>query len=280
MVRSKYSRPIIRLILALSLVDVGCGGGNYSPASQSSPQPSPGPSAVPSMQGSWEIVFQSDVSPNKPTVLEMNLSESGTHLTAEPTGVLAFQGKGAGTWVLALELSRFGGKCNSSGADEVTFDGTLADQRPITQNVTFTLTENGTSGSAVITASASTDGSSTLDGTYSIPAACGFPEDHGIVRGFRDLPKFSNGNTYSGTFPGHAVVVHFAFESTGFGVSATGTDNGAPFYLTGSTVGMSFNVTGTVSGQAITWFGLYDSTYNTFRIYDSDAKLLGTLGNP
>ena len=50
--------------------------------------------------------------------------------------------------------------------------------------------------------------------------------------------------------------------------------------LTGSTVGMSFNVTGTVSGQAITWFGLFDSTYNTFRIYDSDAKLLGTLGNP
>jgi len=280
MVRSKCSVVVIRLILALSLVDVGCGGGNYSPPSQPSPQPSPQPSAKPNMEGSWEIVFQSDVSPNEPTILEMNLSQSATHLTAEPTGILAFQGKGAGTWVLALELSRFGGKCTNIGTDEIIFDGMLTDQQPVTQNMTFTLKENGTLGSAVIAASASTDGSSSLDGTYSIPPACGFPEDHGIVQGFRDLPTRSSGNTYSGTFPGgHAIVVRFAFEPKRLGVSAIGTDDGAALNLTGSTVGMSFNVTGTVSGQPVTWFGLFDSFYNTFRIYDSDAKLLGTLGN-
>lgn len=277
MVRSKYSGVVIRLVLALSLVNVGCGGG-YSRSTQPSPQPSPQPSTKPNMQGSWEIVFQSDVSPNEPTALEMNLSQSGTHLTAEPTSVRVFQATGTGTWVLALKMSRFGGKC-SSGADEVTFDGMLTDQRPVTQNVTFTLSENGALGSAVITASASTDGSGTLDGTYSIPAACGFPEDHGIVQGFRDLPNFSEGSTYAGTLEGHLILVRFAFEHTGFGVSAIGKDNDATLNLTGSTVGMSFNVTGTVSGQPVTWFGLFDSLYNTFRIYDSDAKLLGTLGN-
>ena len=94
MVRSKYSGVVIRLVLALSLVNVGCGGG-YSRSTQPSPQPSPQPSTKPNMQGSWEIVFQSDVSPNEPTVLEMNLSQSATRLTAEPTGILAFQGKGA-----------------------------------------------------------------------------------------------------------------------------------------------------------------------------------------
>ena len=75
------------------------------------------------------------------------------------------------------------------------------------------------------------------------------------------------------------MVVHFGSDSAGYGLSATGTDDGASFVPNGSTVGMSFNVTGTISGHAVTWFGLYDSTYNTFRICDLDAKLLGTLEN-
>ena len=94
------------------------------------------------------------------------------------------------------------------------------------------------------------------------------------------MAKFSGADTYYGTFQGNAITVHFT-SGTGFGLSATGTYNGTPFTLTGSTTGLSLTLTGKISSQEVTWFGLYDSTYNTFRIYDSEAELLGTLGgNP
>jgi len=128
-----------------------------------------------------------------------------------------------------------------------------------------------------MTASATTDGTSTLDGTYTLPAACGFPAEQGTFQGFKDSAKFSSVDTYSGTLQGNPAVVHFASGSAGYGLSAAGSYNGAPFALSGSTTGMSLTLTGTVSGQAVTWFGLYDSTYNTFRIYDSGANLLGDL---
>ncbi len=203
------------------------------------------------MQGPWELVFQSDINPGLPTVLEMNLTQSGTHLTAGATSTLAFEGQGTGTWAIAINLSRFGGECNNSGTDEIVFDGTLADQTSASQPMTFTLTETSASGSAAITgtATATMGGSIAIDGTYSLPAACGFPEDHGIVQGFKDSAKFSSGQSFSGNFAGHAMVVNFAYDSSGFGMTASGTDNGAPFTLTGTTVGMSFTATGTISNQ-------------------------------
>ena len=63
----------------------------------------------------------------------------------------------------------------------------------------------------------------------------------------------------------------------GFGLTASGTDNGTPFTLTGSTVGQLVILSGNVSGHPVTWFGLYDSIYNAFDFYDSDAKFLGSL---
>lgn len=272
---SSYARL---LVLSFSVISVGCGGGNYSSPSQPSTQP-PGPSAVSSMQGPWEILFHSDASPNQFTVLEANLSQSGTHLAVAAPSALVFQGEGTVPWVLMLRLSRLGGKCDSGQAGPVTLDGTLTNQQPVTQPVTFTLTENGALGSAVITASASTDGKGTIDGTYTLPAACGFPEEHGTVQGFKDSTKFSGNDAYGGTVLGNAATIRFASGSSGFALSATGTYNGAPLALTGSTTGLSLTLTGNVSGQAINWFGLYDSTYNSFRIYDSDANLLGELNS-
>lgn len=266
-------------ILSLVLLGIGCGGGSYSqPSPQPSPQPAPGPTPQQSMQGSWEMDFHSEVSPNDYLVLETNLSQAGTHVFAGATSALVYQGQPSNISLL-IGLNRFGGKCESGGNDEITFDGTLTNQTSTTETVTFSLTETGALGSSVITASASTDGMSILNGTYSSPAACGFPEDHGTFTAFQDSPRYSWGSNYQGIFNSGAdsILLHFTFESRGFGLTATGTDNGTPFVLSGSTVGISLTLTGTISNRAVTWFGLFDSTYNVFLFYDSDAKFLGSL---
>jgi hypothetical protein len=278
-VKVRGSRYLWPLILVVFLLSIGCGGGTYSTSRPPSPQPQPppGPSATPPMQGPWEILFNSDAAPSEYTVLEANLSQSGTHISVDASNALILKGEGTAPWVLVLRISGLGGQCRGSGADQVVLDGTLSNAQAVTQSMTFAVTENGALGSAVMTASVSTDGSGTLTGTYTLPAACGFPEEHGTVVGFKDSSKFSGASSYSGSVQANAITVHFASGSSGYGLSATGTYNGGSFALNGSSTGLSFNLTGTISAQAVTWFGLYDSTYNTFRIYDSDANLLGSL---
>jgi hypothetical protein len=270
------------LVLFLSLLSVGCGGGTYTNTGAgggggTGGGGTGGSTGTASMQGSWEVLFHTDAAPDQYTVLETNLTQSGTQLSADTANGLVFQAQGTIPWVMLLHVSQLGGKCGVGSADQVTFDATLTNQQPVAQSLSFTLTENGPSGSAVITASATTDGTSTLDGTYTLPAACGFPAEQGTFQGFKDSAKFSSVDTYSGTPQGNPAVVHFASGSAGYGLSAAGTYNGAPFALSGSTTGLSLTLTGTVSGQAVTWFGLYDSTYNNFRIYDPNANLLGDL---
>jgi hypothetical protein len=57
----------------------------------------------------------------------------------------------------------------------------------------------------------------------------------------------------------------------------SGTDNGANFALTGSSVGWSMALTGNVGGKAVNWFGIFDPIYNQFMIYDPNDHLVGTL---
>jgi hypothetical protein len=266
---------LVVIIFFITLLS-GCGGGTYTqPTPQPVPSPPPGPTNVQSMQGSWEIYFHSDASPNEYIVFEANLSQAGTHIFAGATSTLVYQGQSSNPSL--PQLNRFGGKCDTNGNDEVTLDGALTNQTATSEAVAFALTENGALGSLVINAKASTDGESILDGTYSSPASCGFPGDHGTFQGYKDTLNFSGAEGYHGNFNGgtDSIVVHFV--SNGFGLSATGADNGTPFVLSGSTVGLSLTLTGTVSGNAVTWFGLYDSTYNTFKFYDSGAKFLGSL---
>ncbi len=226
------------LVLCFSLADIGCGGGSYSP-----PPPPPGPSGLSSLQGSWELQFHSDVTSDDYTVLEVNLSQAGSKVFAGDPSALVYQG-------------------NAS----------------TTETITFTLTESGAAGTAVLSASASTNGSSILDGTYTIPAACGFPADQGTFGGYRDTVASANG-AYSGTLNSGAdvIVANFSYTANSFDLSVSGTDNGAQFVLTGSTVGFSLVLTGNVGSHAVNWFGLYDPTYNVFRIYDSNGQFLGAL---
>jgi len=269
--------------MALASMVSACGG-TYSGQAKSNPPPSttqPPSSAGVGMQGSWEIYFHSNASTDDYIVLEANLSQAGSHVFAGAPSALLYQGPSMTP--LLHQLKGFGGKCDSGGNEEITFDGTLGIQESGNAALAFTLTENGALGSAMLTASSTTNGSNILDGTYSLPAACGFPEDHGTFQGFRDFPRFSGIDSYHGTFNSGAdkIILQPTSDPTGFGLTVTGTDNGAPFTLSGSTVGISLTLTGTVSGHTVVWFALYDSTYNEFTFYESNAKLLGSLsGNP
>jgi hypothetical protein len=241
---------------------------------QPPPAPSPNPTpGVQSMQGPWVVWFHSDVS-NDYVVLEANIFQSGTHVFAGATSAFVYQGAIIASVTPPTAL---GSKCDSGGIGTVTLDGTLSNQQAATETLDFTLTQTGALGAAVITASVSTNGSQISGGTYSIPAACGFPEDHGTIEGFHDSVSFSSGDTYTGSFHGDSIIVHFQSDPTGYALSATGTDNTAAFNLTGSSTGSFLTLTGNISGQPLTWLVLYDSTYNTFSIYDSDAELLGKL---
>jgi hypothetical protein len=277
------------VILSLVSVAYGCGGGGYVTPTGSGGNGGGGDNtggggtggnSVVSMQGAWEFQFQSAVSPANFFVVEANLSQAGTHVFSGAPSTLVYQSKGP--LVTTLTLSRFGGQCdNGGGTDQVTFDGMLSNQQPTTETITFTLTENGSLGSSVLTGTASTNGSSigSTGGSYTLPASCGFPEDHGTFYGYQDSLAVS-GSNYTGTFNSgaDAITMNFVPVTAGFGITATGTDNGTPFTLTGSTVGLSLTLTGTVSGHAVTWFGIYDSTYNTFNFYTLDGKRLGGLG--
>ena len=237
------------LILSLSLIGVGCAGGKYSSPIQPAPLPPPSPSTRSTLQGPWEIFFQSDLNPHEFIVLEANLSLTDKHLFSEANGAVIFQGQGSMPYQPAISLSHLGGVCHSGSADEVTFDGTLANPNSGTQAITFTLAENSTLGSAVMTASASITATGAMSGTYTLPAACGFPEDHGTISGYEDSTKFSAADVYGGTIDGNAVVVRFASANDGVGASADGTYSGTTLALTGFASGDALTLTGTISGR-------------------------------
>jgi hypothetical protein len=273
--RATVCRAALRLpIISCALFVVGCGGGYMAPPAQQ--QPPPPPAAT--LEGSWEIHFQSLVTPSNATVVEANLSQSGAHVFSGAPGTLAYRGTGPDA--VEIPLTQFGGNCDSGGNDQVVFDGMLTTTGS-TRTITLTVTETGTLGSSVITGTASTDGSQFTSGTYSIPAACGFAEDHGTFEGFRDSFQLNPGDTFSGTFNGgaDAIVMRFANDATGFGITASGTDNGTPFSIPGSTTGLSVTLSETVSGNTVTWFGVYNTTYNWISFYGPDGKLLGKLSS-
>src|SRR5262249_48319376 len=159
--------------------------------------------------------------------LEANLSEAGNHVFSDTTSTLVFQPTSCKNGTLLLQLKHLGGPCDGGNVGQATIDGTLSGS-----TVTLVFSETGALGSAVTTASASNDVSSISHGHYSTPAACGLPEDHGTVEGYRSPIGFS-GETYSGTltFGGtpHAIVANFTSTPDPFDLSMSGTYGGSPF---------------------------------------------------
>ncbi len=261
--------------LALSLAISSCGCGGYT-----SSIPQQNPPTQESLGGAWEIIFHSDVSPNDYTVLETNLTQVGTRVFAGSPSALVYQAKPKSPPTSSVLLSRFGGRCDSNGNDEVTFDGILESATPTTGTLKFTVTETGVLGAAETTAAGSVNGAE-ISGNYSTPATCGSPEDHGSFTGRPYSLSFVDG--FSGLLNNGADSLSVMVESVAntFNLAFWGTENGASLNLHGTTVGFSVELKGTVAGQPTEWFALYNPGSNTFQIFDSDAKLLGSLtGNP
>jgi hypothetical protein len=253
----------------------GCGGGAYQTPAQASPQPS-----ADNLDGPWEFTLQSDVVPDTFIILEANLALTNKHLVSETNGALLFQAHGQATYTTLLKISRLGGGCHDSGPDDVTFDGIVEDPKSGNQPITFTLTENSTLGSAVITASTSLTSTGSISGTYTLPAACGLPEDHGTILGYKDSATFSASDVYHGSLAGKSASLWFSSSPPRVDATGGGIYDGASISLAGFASGDALTMTGVISGQEITWFALYDSIYNKLWIYDSDANLLGTLTGP
>jgi hypothetical protein len=229
-----------------------------------------------SMQESWTFFFQSAVSGGC-FALETNLSQIGDHVFADTTSALVFEPMACDRSTIEMQLAHLGGECDSGSAGDVTVDATLS-----SGTVSLALSETGALGSVVTSTSASANSGRISNGTYSTPAACGLPEDHGSVEGYQNPVAFS-GETYSGllTFNGsaHDIVAHFKSTANTFDLSMSGTYNGAPFTLSGSTVGSSLNLTGTIGGAQVSWFGIYDTLYNNFYFYNSDSTFVGAMSN-
>lgn len=168
--QGKPSYLMLMAALFLAVADFGCGGGYGSSAGGNGGENGGGSggSSVVSMQGSWEIVFQSTVTQNKYTVLEANLTQTGTHVFAGAPSAVLYQSMGRGPASFSLKASKLGGECDSDGSDEVTVDATLTNIAATSETVTLTLTETGNLGTAVTTASSSSDGTQ-VSGTYSTP---------------------------------------------------------------------------------------------------------------
>ena len=251
------------LFVAATFLIAGCGGGSV--ASPVSSTPTPVTPTTANVQGQWQVIAQS-TNGGTGVLIETNLAQSGTNVTAVKSSVVLIQGV-PGTY------TGLGGECDNSALGDDSVQATVSGQ-----TLSFTLTEAGSlgTGTSTGTATISSDGTQITSGTYTTAAACGFAADSGTVTGAVIKP-------FSGTFAGMLAngsttdAVTVTISQSGYNLSVTGTDNGAPFTLSGTVVGATFNVTGTIAGQSVQYVGLYETSANDFRVYDTSFNPLGVL---
>jgi hypothetical protein len=260
--------PRVRLELALGLLAAmlllaGCGGGSVS--TPVSPTPTPVTPTAANVQGQWQVIAQS-TNGGTGVLIETNLAQSGTNVTAATSSVVLIQGV-PGTY------TGLGGACDHGALGDDSIQAAVSGQ-----TLSFTLTEAGSlgTGTSTGTATVSSDGTQITSGTYSMPAACGFVGDSGTVTGAVIKP-------FSGTFAGMLAngattdAVTVTISQSNYNLTVTGTDNGAPFTLSGTVVGATFHVTGTIAGRSVEYVGLYETAANDFRVYDTSFNSLGVL---
>ncbi len=249
-------------LLAVMLLLAGCGGGS---ASTSAPVSTPPAAAPATIQGQWQVVAQSTAG-GTGVLIETNLAQSGSNVTAAKSSVVLIQGV-PGTYV------GLGGECDHGALGKDSIQATVSGQ-----TMSFTLTEVGSvgTGTSTGTATISSDGTQITSGTYTTPAACGFQADGGTLTGAVVKP-------FSGTFAGMLAngstteAVTATISQSNYNLTVTGTANGAAFTLTGTVVGATFDVTGTIAGQPVEYVGLYETSANDFRVYDTSFSPLGVL---
>jgi len=222
--------------------------------------------------GQWEIVGQSESTPGKTTVLEVNLmKDSADTLFAAPANVLALQQTTALNGELVLDSVGFA--CDNDMVGNNAFNATFTTNT----TATFTITDNGALGSESPTGSLvfNSEGTQVTAGSYSVPPACGASQDSGSVTGTKIAPF--NGS-YGGTFNSgtDAVVVTVTEDPSNYAVQVFGTYNGAPVSLSGRAIGGTFLASGSGVTRPLSLLGVYDPAANGFLVYG--AATLDFLG--
>jgi hypothetical protein len=253
--------PALSFLGAILLVG-GCGGGSVSTPAPAPTTPTAAPATV---QGQWQVVAQS-MDGGTGVLIETNFSQNGSNVQAAKSSVVLIQGV-PGTY------SGLGGECDNGALGNDSIQATVSGQ-----TLSFTLTESGSlgTGTSTGTATISSNGTQITSGTYTTPAACGFQMDSGTLTGALVQP-------FSGTFAGMLAIgstsdaVTMTISQSNYNLSVTGAANGTPFTLTGTVVGATFNVSGTIAGQSVQYVGLYETSANDFRVYDTAFNPLGVL---
>lgn len=256
---------LLALSAALSLL-AACG----SKSATGDPQP------LPNIAGSWEMIAVPATYNGKTTGIELALKEGQTLIT---TGMGGYAPNGqvsaSGTQIAFMGINvsgvntysfLFGGNCPLAGPDTsgnnlvgiVTADGAF----------NFTYNENGND--FTVNAMVSADGQS-LMGTYTSQAGSNCADgDSGTITGLV-VPKLSGtylGNLCSPTDDScsgskDSANATLSQKGTTLNVSLvlSGTDN-TTLTLSGPVAGNFFSIQGTFQGQAISYYGYYQETFD------------------
>jgi hypothetical protein len=147
-------------LLAAMLLIAGCGGGSVGTPIAA---PTPTPATPVRIQGQWQVIAQSTNS-GTGVLIETNLSQSGSNVTAAKSSVVLIEG--APRAYIGL-----GGECDNRALGNDSIQATVSGQ-----TLSLTLTEAGSLGTDTSTGTAtiSSDGTQITSGIYTTPAACGF----------------------------------------------------------------------------------------------------------
>jgi len=264
-------------LLALAVALVSCSGGSPIPA-----QPIPG------ISGSWEFIAASTTNPGYSTGIEVALKEGQVFVNGNyaENGQLSasgqqisFVGFTPGPSLNSPPNVAFGGNCAPATTDPGnSLSGSISG---VGGSMNFTYTENGNVFN--VTAVLDANGQSLDSGTYTEQAApagqsngaCDGSSntviDMGTIIG-KIVSKLSG--TYTGqvcqpldtacTNPPDAATATLSQSGTTLTVNLllSGTDN-TSFTLTGPVTGNAFFVQGTFDGQAVSYNGYYELTYDS-----------------
>jgi hypothetical protein len=249
-------------LVTIALTAAACGGFV-------TPPPKFTPAVV---QGQYEIVAASNVTPGGVALIELNFTQTGVQVFAGSSSVLVIQGTQQPSSVFTP--NSLGAECDNGIAGNDSVQGTFSSATQLS----YTLTETGVLGTGTSSGNVtvSPDGQQITSGTYTVPAQCGFGADNGTLTGAAFKP-FSGRyagtlSTASGTHTEIVIVTQNALNLT-----VSGTDNGTAFTLTGTVTGATFDVSGSIAGTPVRYIGRYLPVSDTFLVYDGALTRLGNL---
>lgn len=215
----------------------------------------------PHVSGTWELIATSTTVPGNTLLVESNLAQDGSKVSASGSSILliGFSGGALGN------TAHLKGLCPGNGEDSIA--ATLSNDG----SLSYSLNEGGTtfSGSGSST-------SSVMSGTYSAAGTCA---DSGTFAGILipsfDMVSFTTCVMPNAPFIGTASIA----EKPDRSVIVSGTyGGGTPYILNGQRLGKVMTLTGNFNGQTTQLFAyLYDG--NSLYIYDENGQWLGLCSN-